>query len=185
MSESAVRAIEAGRRPRVLADNFRALADWMGVSVERAKAELGIQQFEPVMMRRYPYFDVKIPAGTWVDTEPRSTPDGFLELPADVPRDAFVLRIFGDCMEPEYPSGSIIVFVPVRHGEEGALQFEGGRDYYFEHSDGKATFKRVFFEPQKERWKLVPLNKKYKPIFVPEQMRARLSRAVRLVRELV
>lgn len=142
------------------------------------------ERYEPATLRAIPFYDVSLPASGWIETEPRDRPDGDVQVPLHLPRDAFALRIFGDCMEPEYPSGSIIVFVPIRPGEDGAAQFEEGKDYYFEHSDGKATFKRVFFEASKQRFKLVPLNKRYKPFYVPEQMRARLSRAVRLVREL-
>lgn len=148
----------------------------------------GEERIERVKMRRVPFFDFKIPASGWAEScEPRGPDeaDGWTTADEMVPGDAFALRIHGDCMEPEYPNGSIIIFVPIRPGEEKARQFESGRDYYFEHSDGKCTFKRVFYEPQKERFRLESLNKKYKPLFVPEQMLARMSRAIKLVRDLV
>ncbi len=135
-------------------------------------------------IRKIPYFDVRVPASGWTETGPRDADeaDGWEWVDKTVPDDAFALRINGDCMYPDFPSGSIIVFVPVRPGDRGT-QFEGGKPYYFEHSDGKATFKLVFFEPQRERWRLEPINRDFKPMYVPEQMMARLSRAVRVIRE--
>ena len=143
---------------------------------------------EFVQSRKYPVFNVAIPAGRWSDSgQGRSVEDAddWIPLPLDTPDDAFVLRISGDCMEPDYPSGAMLVFVPIRIGESGVRQFESGRDYYFEHSDGKATFKRVFYEREKERYRLECLNKNYKPFHVPEQMLARMSRAVKMVRDLM
>lgn len=137
-----------------------------------------------VTMTRRPFFDVKIPASGWIETEPREEPDGFTEVPGDVPNDAFCLRIHGQCMEPEFPSGSVIVFVPIRDGEKSSPQFEDGKPYYFEHSDGKATFKLVFYEAKKERYRLQPINPKYKTIYVPEQMKARMSRAIQLMKRI-
>lgn len=145
------------------------------------------QGVEFVQSRKFPVFNVSIPAGHWTDTGEGlkiEDADGWQELPIDTPDDAFCLRIRGDCMEPDYPSGSILVFVPIRQGERGVRQFESGRDYYFEHSDGKATFKRVFYDKEKERFRLECLNKKYKALFVPEQMLARMSRAIKMVRDL-
>lgn len=141
------------------------------------------QTIEPVSLRQVPFFDVKIPASGWVDSGEARTvdeADGWTAVAGDVPKDAFALRIFGDCMEPEFPSGAVIVFVPVRPGDHGA-QFEPGKAYYFEHSDGKATFKKVFYEPPKQRYRLEPVNPKHNPIYVPEQMLGRLSRAIHMV----
>lgn len=136
-------------------------------------------------IRKIPYFDIRIPASGWMETGPRDADDadGWEWVDKTVPNDAFALRINGDCMHPDFPSGSIIVFVPVRPGEQGE-QFEAGKPYYFEHSDGKATFKLVYFEPQRERWRLQPINPDFKSMYVPEQMMARMSRAVRVIREI-
>jgi SOS-response transcriptional repressor LexA len=140
---------------------------------------------ERLNVRRIPFFDVKIPAGGWVESGEGRTADeaaGYGLVDDQVPRDAFALRIKGDSMTPDYPSGSVVVFAPVRPGERDSKPFEPGKAYYFEHSDGKATFKAVYYEPPKERYRLEPINPKYRAMFVPEQMLARMSRAIRVIR---
>lgn len=145
------------------------------------------QRIEKVKIRRIPYFHLKLPAGRWTDAVEARTAedaDGTTVVDEKTPTDAFALLIEGDCMEPDFPSGSIVVFAPCRPGDHG-LQFESGKVYYFQNADGQATFKRVIYEPQRERFRLESLNPKYKPFYVPEQMLARMSRAVRVVRDLI
>lgn len=144
------------------------------------------EKYTIVKMRKYPVFEVSIPAGRWADSEPRMVEDadGHVMLEPDkVPSDAFVLKIDGDCMEPDYEDGSVIVFAPVRVGESKSQRFEGGRDYYIEHTDGKSTFKRVYFEQRGDDgfFRLEPINPKYDAFEIPEQMVARISRAIMLV----
>jgi len=145
------------------------------------------ESFKLVKTRKYPVFAVTIPAGEWADSEPKAIDgaDGWVLLdPATTPIDAFALQITGDCMEPEFASGSTIVFAPIRDGEEGAKPLRQGEPCYFEHSDEKSTFKSVFYEPEHERYRLQPVNKKYSPIYVPAQMKARISRAIKVVRNI-
>lgn len=193
VNRSWVNATEKEGTRRVLRSIVVEIAKRLGVEPRQlvvdsdSAGEPSHQGFERVQATKRPFFDVTIPAGGWIESgEPRSASDadGWELVEAGIPEDAFLLRIFGPCMEPDYPSGSVIVFVPVRDGERGARQFENGKDYYFEHSDGKATFKRVYYEKEKERYKLVPLNSDFKTIYVPEQMKARLSRAVMIMRRI-
>jgi phage repressor protein C with HTH and peptisase S24 domain len=147
-------------------------------SEERSKTQ------EKVSVRQIPFFDVKIPASGWADSIASRTveqADGFELLDESVPADAFALRIEGDCMEPSFPSGSVVVFAPVHPGDGPSPKFTSGKPHYFEHTDGKSTFKLVFYEPPKARYRLECINEKYKPMFVPEQLLARMSRAVRVV----
>jgi SOS-response transcriptional repressor LexA len=141
--------------------------------------------YKLVKTRKYPVFHVKISAGRWADSEPRQAEDADSHVlldPDTTPDDAFVLQIEGDCMEPDYPSDSIIVFAPIREGE-GRDAFVGGRDYYVEHSDGMSTFKRVYFEQRGDDgfFRLEPINPKYDEIEVPRQMVARISRAIKVL----
>jgi len=179
VSGSWVGDAESGRKDRIARSIVEKLAQFMAVSNEEAVRRLSPDpdQMEEIKVRRCPFYDVKIPAGGWVDTEPKEQPDGFAHILDELPKDAFCLRILGDSMEPDYPSGSIVAFCPVRDGERGCEQFQNGKDYYFEHSDDKATFKRVFYEEGNDRFRLESLNKKYKPMYVPVQMKARMSRA--------
>lgn len=184
---SSVSRIERQERVSVAMSTVTALANAFGLSYDAMLAALGAPFPEGlsrvVKMRLVPYFSVKMPAGRWVESDPRTMEDadGTVPLPVDLPQDVFCLRIYGECMEPGFPDGSVIVFQPVRDGERGALQFEDGKPYYFEHTDGKATFKLVFYEPEKERFRLEPTNKTCKTLYVPEQLRARLSRAIKIV----
>jgi transcriptional regulator with XRE-family HTH domain len=186
-----VAKIETGKQKRMDRRYVIKIASFLGISPQEVVSRLAPinvmdgEQFERVTMQLCPYFDVKIPAGRWIDTEPREEPDGYVPLPIDMPSDAFCLRIFGECMEPDFPSGSVIVFVPVRDGEPNALQFEDGKPYYFEHSDGKATFKQVFYEASQQRYRLEPINPKCKTLYVPEQMKARMSRAVKMMKDVL
>ncbi|MGB7156685.1 MAG: XRE family transcriptional regulator [Tepidisphaeraceae bacterium] len=182
MKRNWVGATETAGRRKVLRSKVVEIAKRLKVDPHKLIVHEG-QRFERVAMRKVPYFDVKIPASGWVESEPREQPDGWTIIPDDAPPDAFCLRIVGHCMEPDFPSGSVIVFVPIRDGEQSWPQFEDGKAYYFEHSDGKATFKRVFFERAKERYRLEPINPKFRAFYVPEQMKARVSRAVKMMRD--
>lgn len=54
-------------------------------------------------------------------------------------KDAFAARVFGDSMTPRYRPGDIVIFSPavaVRHGDDCFVRF----------TDGRTTFRRVFFE---------------------------------------
>jgi phage repressor protein C with HTH and peptisase S24 domain len=153
---------------------------------KRAAEEHVQSDVDMVRLRRVPYFDFQMSASGWSDGaegRTRDEADGFVDVPSDAPSDAFAFRIKGDCMEPQFQNGSIIICVPVRPGDHGA-NFVAGKAYYFQTSDGKCTFKLVYFEPQRGRWRLESTNKKYEPIFVPEQMMARMSRAIKLVRDI-
>jgi phage repressor protein C with HTH and peptisase S24 domain len=139
-----------------------------------------------VPLRGIPFFDFKVPASGWADgCEGRRADeaDGYVEVPADAPRDAFAFRIRGDCMIPTFPDGAIVVCVPVRPGDNGE-QFTGGKPYYCVNVANKCTFKNVYYEPPKERYRLESLNKKYRPFHLPVQEMARMSRAIKVVIDL-
>jgi hypothetical protein len=136
-----------------------------------------------IALRRIPYFDLAMCAGGWSESSDARTADdadGFIEVPSDAPRDSFAFRIRGNCMEPKFPDGAIVICVLVHPGDNGE-KFVPGKAYYFQHVENKCTFKLVYWEPQHDRWRLEPINKKHKPIFVPAQQMARMSRAVRIV----
>jgi SOS-response transcriptional repressor LexA len=106
-----------------------------------------------------PTYDIDVAAGPWSHAT-------VCELNADDPEQAriiktgrFRLRISGNCMEPDYPSGSVVEFVILRYDED-ALQI--GRDYVICKSDNTATFKRLIAKHD-DTLSLAPLNQRDHP----------------------
>ncbi len=73
--------------------------------------------------------------------------------------DMFCLKIKGDSMEPEFHDGGIILVRPAR-------AFQNNRYYVVQTENGETTFKVLRMESHGA--KLVPINKKYKPIKVED-----------------
>ena len=183
--------LETGMQPRVHFSTFSRLAralDMTESELAKVVARKDIcpasrSSFNAGLLRRIPYFRERIAAGPWVETIPRETPDGWVPAPDELSQEAFAVQIEGDSMEPAYLSGDIVFFQPYRPGEPDHELREGAA-YYVEHSDGKATFKLLYVDRRRERYRLQALNKeKYpEPLYVPFQLVARLSRAVAYIR---
>lgn len=171
--------LETGVSKTLKLSNAKRMSEITGLDFDVVFPRDDDQTSDLVQMKNLPFFDAKLPASGWTEAETRDQPDGFATVPVNTPPDAFCLRIFGHCMEPKFPSGAVVVFIPIRDGENGAAQYEDGKAYYFQHSDGMATFKNVFYEPDMQRFRLEPINKEYKTLYVPEQMKARMSRAIK------
>jgi SOS-response transcriptional repressor LexA len=131
---------------------------------------------------RIPVFSMQIPAGGWSDCPDGHTigdRDGFIQMPESTSRTAFAARIRGDSMTPTFWDGAMIVFLPV--SADDRKQFTRGKPYFFYDGDSHCTFKNVYWEPRRRRWRLESENKKYKPLFVPHREGITLARPLRMV----
>jgi len=68
---------------------------------------------------------------------------GRAPAPAGSPR-RFAVTVDGDCMEPKYRDGDIVVFSVDAAEREGIID---GKNYFLQFADGENTFKRVFLDP--------------------------------------
>jgi len=146
-TEGAIRSIERGRRPRVSAKTFRAIADVLGMGLDQAREVLlNVETPEDFdqnivvgslrQLHEIPIFDLKLSASHWSDISD-------IEEVYDkkvIDQGLFRARIEGDCMSPKYKDGKIVEFRVLHINREG---IEKGSDYYFQRDDGMATFKRV------------------------------------------
>lgn len=90
-------------------------------------------------------------------------------------KDAFAARVQGDSMNPRYRQGDIVIFAP-------SLAARDGDDCFVKFTDGRTTFKRIFFEVDGEAKKpvvrLQPRNEKYRARVVKNEEVSGMYRAV-------
>ena len=85
---------------------------------------------------------------------------GRVPIPAGARR-RFAVIVDGDCMEPKYRDGDVVVFSVDAAEREGIVD---GRNYFIQFADGENTFKRVFLEPSDVNWLVLRCwNAKYPP----------------------
>jgi transcriptional regulator with XRE-family HTH domain len=83
---------------------------------------------------------------------------GCVPVPAGSGR-RFAAVVDGDCMEPQYQNGDVVVFSIDAAEKEGIIE---GRNYFVQFADGENTFKRIFFDPENsDRLVLRCWNPKY------------------------
>jgi transcriptional regulator with XRE-family HTH domain len=96
--------------------------------------------------------------------------DGRVPVPAGAGR-RFAAVVDGDCMEPKYHHGDVVVFSIDAAEREGIVD---GRNYFIQFADGENTFKRVFSDPENsDRLVLRCWNPKY-PARVVERNRVQI-----------
>jgi phage repressor protein C with HTH and peptisase S24 domain len=84
--------------------------------------------------------------------------EGRVPVPAGTRR-RFAAVVDGDCMEPKYHHGDVVVFSIDAAEREGIVD---GRNYFVQFADGENTFKRVFCDPENsDRLVLRCWNPKY------------------------
>lgn len=102
-------------------------------------------------------------------------PEAMVEVSADI-RPTFAVRIRGDCMEPIYENGDVVVFSIPRFEAEG---FVNGKDYWIQFTDGQTTFKRVLVDHRDpERLTMFPVNPAHQPWPVHRSHIRQAARAV-------
>ncbi len=105
---------------------------------------------------------------------PPRVADDYVGCPDVQDRDAFAARVHGDSMRPKYQEGDIVIFSP-------AAGPKNGDDCFVRFASGQTTFKRVFFESDKDGnpvIRLQPRNERYPPQIVPSQEIAGLYKAI-------
>lgn len=89
---------------------------------------------------------------------------------------AFTIPVDGDCQEPVWMNGEIVLFSFDAYDREGILP---GKSYYLAFTDGSTTFKRVFLDAADPEVYILRCwnNRKY-----PTQRRVHFSEVVRIAR---
>ena len=137
---------------------------------------------ERLVMRPVPILN-GISASRFVEKTNLDYPPGFADryvpAPTDDP-DAFAMIVDGDCMEPDYRRGELVIFSPLEVQRYGPQQ---GKDYAVQlDSTGanESTFKRLFVEKEDPSVFLFRcINPKYKTDQkVKREKIVRLARAI-------
>jgi hypothetical protein len=105
--------------------------------------------------------------------------DRFVPAPTDDP-DAFALIVDGDCMEPDYRRGELVVFSPLEVQRYGPTE---GKDYAIQldgQGNSENSFKRLYFDPADTTvFQFRCVNPKYKsPEKIKRERVIRLARAI-------
>ena len=89
---------------------------------------------------------------------------------------AFTIPVDGDCQEPVWNNGEIVLFSFDAYDREGILP---GKSYYLAFTDGSTTFKRVFLDPNDSEIYILRCwnTKKF-----PAERRVHFSEVVRIAR---
>jgi transcriptional regulator with XRE-family HTH domain len=174
MSTAGVRRLEQIDIGGMQAKNFRRLAelteltpaqlrDRIGAPAGLAMAHRELIDGQPSAMARgasLPVIDVdRFHGVSAARTEDRAGVErGRIPVPAGDGR-RFAAVVDGDCMEPKYQNGDVVVFSVDAAEREGIIQ---GRNYFIQFADGENTFKRIFFEPSDADWLILRCwNAKY------------------------
>lgn len=115
-------------------------------------------------------------------SHPAAEADAYVGLPGDgtggcpgvADPHAFAARVSGQSMAPKYAAGDVVVFSP-------AATLRDGDDCYVRFADGRATFKRVYAEPDADGrgvLRLQPRNPAYEARVVPAETVTGIYRAV-------
>lgn len=88
----------------------------------------------------------------------------------------FCVTVSGDCMEPKYRDGEVVVFSVDAAEREGIVE---GKSYFIQFSDGSNTFKRIFLDPNdREVLVLRPWNPRHRSKRVERSQVRLLARAI-------
>ena len=197
MSPANVRRIEQSESSGMQARNFRRLATLVNVSPEELRRRIGV----PVASSQpgasalgYQGEDPQFPRGIRADsrrgvsnvdhyhgvsaarTEHRTaTGRGQSPVPESAQR-RFAVTVDGDCMEPRYGDGDIVIFSVDSAENEGIIE---GRNYFIQFHDDQNTFKRIFLDPENHELLVLKCwNEKYPPRVVERASIKLLARAV-------
>ena len=109
-------------------------------------------------------------------TEDRTdAPRGKALVPAGAQR-RFAVTVDGDCMEPNYRDGEVVIFSVDAAEREGIVD---GKNYFIQFVEGENTFKRLFLDPDNRELVILKCwNEQYKPRVVERARIKLLARAV-------
>jgi biotin operon repressor len=164
MSTAGVRRLEQLEVGGMQVRNFRRLAELtqctpqqlrqrIGVSPEWSRVSEDLVSGQPSAMAPSPSLPVvnveRYHGVSAARTEDRASVDrGQIPVPAGASR-RFAVVVDGDCMEPKYGNGDVVIFSVDAAEREGIIE---GRNYFIQFTDGQNTFKRIFFEPTDVHW---------------------------------
>lgn len=152
-------------------------ARWAAIdAADQAKLDANVEPFSERPVHEVPFFEARLAAGQWTDV----SEIGQVFDPRGIDRGLFRVRIRGDSMAPVYLDGEVIEFRCLRPDRDGVII---GKDYYVQHADGEATFKRVA-DVTEDSLYLAALNRtKYpKRLRVERALVVRMARAIAVVR---
>jgi len=164
MSTAGVRRLEQIDVGGMQVRNFRRLAEFTQLTPEQLRRRIGapadLHAVRPELVggqpsamlpnASLPVIDVERFHGVSASrTEDRAGVErGRIPVPAGNGR-RFAVVVDGDCMEPKYQNGDVVVFSVDAAEREGIIE---GRNYFIQFADGENTFKRIFFEPSDFDW---------------------------------
>jgi transcriptional regulator with XRE-family HTH domain len=176
MSTAGVRRLEQLEVGGMQMRNFRRLAELAQVTPQQLRRRIGpggdesAGDAEAIPFDFQPTALIRASARQVVDVErfhgvsaarPEDRAEverGRIPVPAGAGR-RFAAVVDGDCMEPRYRHGDVVVFSIDAAEKEGIVE---GRNYFVQFADGENTFKRIFFDPENsERLVLRCWNTKY------------------------
>ena len=142
---------------------------------DAAELPTGLQSNLKRPARMVPHFTSGVAASRRV--EKLEDEDYSSRRPADtLDERAFTVPVDGDCQEPVWNNGDIVLFSYDAYEREGILP---GKSYYLAFSDGTTTFKRVFVDPHDPH---VYILRCWNMEKYPAERRVHFSEVVRIAR---
>jgi phage repressor protein C with HTH and peptisase S24 domain len=190
MSLGGVRRLEQAPVGAIQIRNFRKLAELTHLSADQLRSRIGalsLPEATPRVPTRQPssvspgsrqrvsdvarFHGVSAARGA----ERADVDRGHVPVPVSSER-RFAAVVDGDCMEPRYHNGDVVVFSVDAAESEGILD---GRNYFIQFTDGENTFKRICFDPEDaDRLVLRCWNTRYPMRTIERSEIALLARAV-------
>jgi hypothetical protein len=125
--------------------------------------------------RFVPHFSSGIAASKLVEKVEDEDPDARIPVDTEDTR-VFTIPVDGDCQEPVWKHGEIVVFSFDAYEREGIIP---GKSYYLALIDGSTTFKRVYLDPKEPE---VYILRCWNYRRYPTQRRVRFDEVVRIAR---
>jgi len=198
MSPANIRRLEQAEVGGMQVKNFRRLAALLNISPDDLRRAIGAKQTSPpagaeAESQEPPMASAEFPAG--LKESPRDIVDvphfhgvsaarienrtdaaqGRAAVPAGSKR-RFAVTVDGDCMEPKYRDGDIVVFSVDAAEREGIVD---GKNYFIQFTDGENTFKRIFPDPENRELLILRCwNERYPQRIVDRSRVKLLARAV-------
>ncbi len=197
MSPANIRRLEQAQTGGMQVKNFRRLATMLNISPDDLRRAIGATdstempsensqdasivtaEFPAAVKPGPPRDIVEVPHYHGVSaarTEDRSdAARGKAVVPAG-PRRRFAVTVDGDCMEPKYRDGDVVVFSVDAAEREGIVE---GKNYFIQFTDGQNTFKRIFLDPDNRELLILRCwNERYPQRIVERSQVKLLARAV-------
>jgi|SRR5579862_2549993 len=201
MSAANIRRLEQSEASGMQPRNFRRLAALLEIAPDELRRRIGTEAVESAMKRAEvivpsgaplsgPTFPIAIKPATRKDVaeishyygvsaariEDRTdAARGTAPVPAGARR-RFAVTVDGDCMEPRYRDGDVVVFSIDAAEREGIVD---GKNYFVQFTEGENTFKRLFLDPENRDLVILKCwNERYEPKVVERSRIKLLARAV-------